>query len=108
GGEGIHLAVSDLQFILDQIRIAEANADGASILSLIPNVRAPLGLRTVDGSYNNLVQLNGTDQSEFGAADNTFPRVVPPSFLNEQDETPIFGVSNTNYNSAQSVVDSDP
>jgi Ca2+-binding RTX toxin-like protein len=108
GGEGIHLAVSDLQFILDQIKVAEANAHGASILSLIPNVRSPLGLRTVDGSFNNLVQLNGIDQSEFGAADNVFPRVVPPSFLNENDETPFFGVSNTNYASAKSVVDSDP
>ncbi|MCS4095543.1 peroxidase family protein [Rhizobium sp. BK176] len=115
GGAGIHMAVSDLQFILDQIKIAEAHAHGASLLSLIPNVRSPLGLRAVDGSNNNLVHLNGIDQSEFGAADNTFPRVVPPNFLDEQDESPFSlgpggppPVTNTNYNSSISVVDSDP
>ncbi|WP_114714726.1 peroxidase family protein, partial [Rhizobium grahamii] len=115
GGAGIHMAVSDLQFILDQIKIAEAHASGASLLSLIPNVRSPLGLRAVDGSDNNLVHLNGIDQSEFGAADNTFPRVVPPNFLDEQDESPFSlgpggppPVTNTNYNSSISVVDSDP
>ena len=29
------------------------------ILSLLPNVRAPLGLRTVDGSFNNLLNFGG-------------------------------------------------
>jgi Ca2+-binding RTX toxin-like protein len=80
GGTGIRLARSDLDFILDQIRIAEAHAAGDSILSHIPNVRAPLGLRTVDGSFNNLVDLNGVNNAEFGAADNVFPRITGPEF----------------------------
>lgn len=68
---------SDLEFILKQIFIAEAHADGASLSDLLPNSQVPFGLRTVDGSYNNLV----AGQSEFGAADNAFPRLLDPSFL---------------------------
>ena len=67
---------SDLQFILDQIEIAEANAAGTPLIDLLANVTLPFGLRTVDGSQNNLVP----SQSEFGAADNTFPRLGDPSF----------------------------
>ncbi len=68
---------SDLEFILKQIFIAEANADGASLIDLLPNTQVPFGLRTVDGSFNNLV----TGQSDFGAADGAFPRLLDPSFL---------------------------
>lgn len=80
GGEGLHMVRSDLNFILDQIKIAEADAAGQDILSLIPNIRAPLGLRAVDGSNNNLMNLNGINNTEFGAADNVFPRVSDPVF----------------------------
>ena len=80
GGEGIYLAASDLKFILDQIKVAEIHAAGEDLLSLVPNVRAPVGLRTVDGSFNNLVNFGGHDQTEFGAADNLFPRVTTPIF----------------------------
>src|SRR5215467_5275222 len=67
---------SDLLFILDQIEIAEQNAAGASLLDLLANVSLPFGLRTVDGSLNNIVPT----QSQFGAADNTFPRLADPLF----------------------------
>ncbi|CAI8893376.1 serralysin [Pseudomonas jessenii] len=80
GGAGLHMVRSDLNFILDQIKIAEADAAGQDILSLIPNIRAPLGLRTVDGSNNNLMNLNGINNTEFGAADNVFPRLTDPVF----------------------------
>ncbi|WP_433740236.1 peroxidase family protein [Pseudomonas putida] len=80
GGEGLHMVRSDLNFILDQIKIAEADAAGQDILSLIPNIRAPLGLRAVDGSNNNLMNLNGNNHTEYGAADNTFPRLSDPVF----------------------------
>ena len=46
---------SDLDFILQQILIAEQNAAGVSMLDLLPNVQVPWGLRTVTGSLNNLV-----------------------------------------------------
>ena len=67
---------SDLDFILQQILIAEQNAAGMSMLDLLPNVQVPFGLRTVTGVNNNLV-LN---QDQFGAANNTFPRLLPPVF----------------------------
>jgi hypothetical protein len=74
---------SDLQFILDQIEIAEANAAGTPLIDLFANVTLPFGLRTVDGSLNNLVP----QQSEFGAADNTFPRLSDPNFIQAQPVT---------------------
>ncbi|MFJ4445545.1 peroxidase family protein [Pseudomonas sp. NPDC089422] len=80
GGEGLHMVRSDLNFILAQIKIAEADASGQDILSLIPNIRAPLGLRAVDGSNNNLMNLNGNNHTEYGAADNVFPRLSDPVF----------------------------
>src|SRR5262252_2563681 len=46
---------SDLEFILTQIEIAERNAAGESLLDLLANVTLPFGLRTVDGSLNNIV-----------------------------------------------------
>ena len=67
---------SDLEFILQQIMIAEQHAAGADLLSLLPNSLVPFGLRTVDGSFNNLVE----GQSEFGSADNLFPRLTDPFF----------------------------
>ena len=73
---------SDLDFILSQIEIAESNAAGISLLDLLPNIQVPFGLRTVDGSYNNLVfNANaGIDQHLFGAADTVFPRMLTPKF----------------------------
>ena len=72
---------SDLEFILEQIRIAEAHAAGTPLQQLIANPTLSLGLRTVDGSYNNLVQ----GQSEFGAADTLFPRMTTPEFRDAED-----------------------
>ena len=69
---------SDLDFILQQILMAEENAAGTPMIELLPNVQVPWGLRTVDGSFNNLV-LNaalGIDQTQFGAADTIFPRLT--------------------------------
>jgi len=72
---------SDLDFILQQILIAEGHATGADLTTLVPNSFVPFGLRTVDGSFNNLVQ----GQSGFGAADELFPRMTTPFFRNDQD-----------------------
>ncbi|RYG85715.1 MAG: hypothetical protein EON59_11625, partial [Alphaproteobacteria bacterium] len=67
---------SDLDFILQQIKIAEAHAGGASLTSLIPAPTLPFGLRTVDGTYNNLV----TGQSDYGSGGNPFPSMVDPVY----------------------------
>ena len=95
--EGVHLITSDLQFILDQIKIAERHAAGEDILDIIANSRLPFGLRTVDGSLNNLVQ----GQTEFGAADNAFPRLLDP-FFRDAD----FNTSYTQDNGT--VIDAEP
>jgi hypothetical protein len=76
----IKLNGADLRFILDQILIAEQNAAGTPLRSLLPNSQVPFGLRTVDGSFNNLV----FSQSQFGAADNLFPRLLDPYFRTAQ------------------------
>ncbi|UUZ67011.1 hypothetical protein LP416_18650 [Polaromonas sp. P2-4] len=67
---------SDLEFILQQILIAERQAAGEDILSTIPNALVPFGLRTVDGSFNHVVE----GQSQLGAADTLFPRLTDPVF----------------------------
>ena len=90
-GQGFNLNPSDLGFILKQIKIAERHAatataanpcgtllgDGPDQLpSGVQGENLPWGLRTVDGSCNNVV----AGQGEFGASDNRFPRLVPASF----------------------------
>ncbi|MDH4566536.1 heme peroxidase, partial [Pseudomonas sp. BN414] len=104
---GVHLIRGDLQFILDQIKIAERHAAGENLLDILPNTRGAYGLRTVDGSLNNLVP----GQEDFGAADQPFPNLLDQFFRNENDEVPFAGVDNTNYATSGpggSVVDSDP
>jgi hypothetical protein len=86
-GAGFTITPSDLAFILKQIKIAERHAatytadnpcgtlvgDGPN---QIPSPLVSYGLRTVDGSCNNLI----ADQEHFGAADQLFPRLTTPEF----------------------------
>ena len=110
--EGVHFIRSDLEFILDQIVIAERHAAGEDLLSLVGNERLPYGLRTVDGTFNNLV----SGQSEFGASDNNFPLLLDQVFRNDLDgdtfdtngPAPGGVISNTNYATTTNVVDADP
>ena len=89
-GQGFALNASDLRFIFHQIEIAEHHAatattdnrcgtlvgDGPDQLPNVGNGKElPFGLRTVDGSCNNVFPLPGRDQ--WGAADTVFPRLVP-------------------------------
>ncbi|MCR6636864.1 peroxidase family protein [Devosia sp.] len=67
---------SDLDFILAQIKIAEAHASGTPLTSLIAAPTLPFGLRTVDGTYNNLLP----GQSNYGAAGQEFPATVDPVY----------------------------
>ena len=72
---------SDLEFILAQILIAERHAAGEEFVSLLPNTEVPFGLRTIDGSFNNLVP----GQGDFGTADSIFPRLTDPVFRNGEN-----------------------
>lgn len=70
---------SDLEFILAQIKIAEAHAAGTPLFGpggLVPAYNISWGLRTVDGSYNNLMP----GRTEWGAADNEFPELLNPVY----------------------------
>ena len=111
--------LGDLQHILDQIIIAERHAAGENLVDIIGADAAllPLGLRTVDGSFNNLLP----GQSRVGAADELFPRLLTPEYRNEMDgDTMPLGppgsgaptITNTNYDptilGSHSVADADP
>ena len=85
-GQGFTVSPSDLAYILKQIKISEAHAATLSpehpcdtLIGTGPNqIASPLvsmGLRTVDGSCNNLVP----GQETFGAADQLFPRLTSKS-----------------------------
>ncbi|QQR40398.1 peroxidase family protein [Devosia rhizoryzae] len=84
---------SDLDFILEQIKIAEKHAayvanpndpnaaplygvGQAGQVGSVPAYTLSLGLRTVDGSYNNLLP----GQEKWGAADLPFPELLNPQY----------------------------
>jgi Ca2+-binding RTX toxin-like protein len=118
---------ADLEFILKQIKIAEATSIGytsapkttVQAIQEVYGVSAadaallPYGLRTVDGSDNSLL----AGQSEYGAADNLFPRLTDPVFRDDADgdEMPLGPpgsgaptITNTDYGTPGSVADADP
>jgi len=66
----------DLQFILDQILIAEAHNTGDDLLTLLGSPLLPYGLRTVDGSYNNLTP----GQEQYATADRPMPTRLTQTF----------------------------
>ena len=86
-GQGFSVTATDLSFILKQIRVAERHTRTltteepcATLIGTAANqIPSPLvsqGLRTVDGSCNNLQP----GQETFGAADQLFPRIASASF----------------------------
>src|SRR5256885_3489587 len=98
-GNGFPIDVEDLRFIFHAIEVAQANSAGGALLGTGPNQvnlntpisaacangaacpadpQLPVGLRTVDGSFNNIVPI--PDQHLFGAADLLFPRLTTPVF----------------------------
>lgn len=117
----------DLAYMLRQIKIAEAsslayNPVPKTILQAIMDeygvtaanaAQLPAGLRTVDGTFNNLIP----GQSTYGAADTLFPRLTTPVFVNDADgDTMPLGppgsgapiITNNNYGLPGSVADADP
>ena len=102
-----YLNANDLDFILKQIQISEAHADatvtGNTSYTLlcatptdrsgkcVPNAKLPFGVRTVDGSYNNLLQ----GRSQWGAADRPFPTQLQPFYRQAEAKptTPEFALA---------------
>ena len=89
GGAGVAEAVEpngdDIDFILAQIKRAEAHAAGGQLVgpgaNQIPSALLPYGLRTVDGTYNNIV----AGREHFGSADRLMPRLLTPFFRPAED-----------------------
>ena len=87
-GQGFVITADDLRFIYDQILVAQDHAAGGALLGPGPNQvhdpQLPRGLRTVDGTFNNLVPAqvdrNGEPSRFFGASDRFFPRLLTPVF----------------------------
>ena len=87
----VQLTKHDLNFILAQIKIAEAHAAGGDLAALVAGYNGndgfaqahllPYGLRTVDGSYNNLLP----GREKWGAADQSFPGIFTPEYMNDAD-----------------------
>jgi Ca2+-binding RTX toxin-like protein len=95
-GQGFNVTVRDLEFIMEQIKIAEAhaasrtNVDPCSTLigpgpDQIPeggnSHEFPFGLRTISGECNNLL----AGQEQWGAADQVFPRITPANIVPPYD-----------------------
>ena len=89
---------SDLEFILAQIKIAEAHSAGQPLFGptgLVPAYTLSYGLRTVDGTYNNLLP----GQETWGSSDRQFPELLDPVFR-PAEPSPFPGPPGppTNYN----------
>lgn len=112
----VNIVKHDLEFILKQIKIAERHAAGEDLYKLVeeaggvdPNSPAspqahllPYGLRTVDGSYNNLLP----GRQEWGAADYEFKYLTEPTFRQGSGTFPY--ASNNDYGSPGDVADAEP
>ncbi len=117
-GQGFTITPSDLAYILKQIKIAEAHVANTTsetgpcgaLIGTGPNqLPSPLlsfGLRTVDGSCNNLVAGRG----KIGASDEVFPRLTTPVFRPAQGAPPGFPAQATStYDSTSGFVyDTEP
>ena len=118
-GAGFTVTAGDLSFILKQIKIAERHSatltasDPCGTLvgpnaNQIPDRLSSYGLRTVDGSCNNLFP----DRGKFAAADQPFPRYTQPKFRDAEPITaslPVGAPGPTSYAQKKgNVVDSQP
>jgi Ca2+-binding RTX toxin-like protein len=94
-GNGFVVTPGDLAFILKQIKIAEhhaatetpANPCGTLLgpgPDQIPDAITSYGLRTVDGSCNNLLP----GREKFAAADVPFPRLAPNPVFRQAEGVP--------------------
>ncbi|TCR61772.1 peroxidase family protein [Bosea sp. BK604] len=106
------LNTHDLQFILKQIKIAEAHTDGTPLTELVDNPLVPYGLRTVDGSWNNLTP----GREWVGSSDQIMPRLLDPVFHDAETApaglhgpTSPAGTTQTSYEQTSgNVYDSQP
>src|SRR3954451_8990544 len=117
-GQGFTVTPSDLAFILKQIKIAEAHVANTTSATgpcgalvgkgpnQIPDALTSYGLRTVDGSCNNLIP----GRESYGATDQLFPRLTTPTFADAGTVPAGFGpAGSTSYKQKSgNVFDSKP
>src|SRR4051795_10369047 len=116
-GQGFTVTAGDLAFILKQIKISEhhastytpANPCGTLVGSApdqIPDRLSSFGLRTVDGSCNNLFPGRET----FAAADQQFPRLSKRTFVDPEPapDFPVPSAPNGYTSKKGSVIDAKP
>jgi hypothetical protein len=111
-GAGFTITPGDLSFILKQIKIAEAHAASLTPTNpcgtlvgpganQIPDRLTAYGLRTVDGSCNNLFPGRET----FAAADVPFPRLTTPVFRDAEPAPAGFPVqASSSYKQKKGLV----
>ncbi|WP_194726840.1 hypothetical protein [Noviherbaspirillum malthae] len=68
------LVKHDLEFMLMRNATAERHVVGEHLATIGSNLRLPYGLRTVDGTYNNIVG----GRERYGGADQVMPRLLVP------------------------------
>ncbi|MBB4004415.1 peroxidase family protein [Aurantimonas endophytica] len=83
----------------------------SSAVLAIPDPHVPYGLRTVDGTYNNIVPGRET----WGAADQSMPRLLDPKYTTGSGEVDLNGPTNPggevvggNYADPGNIVDTAP
>src|SRR3954447_23248883 len=121
-GNGFVVTPGDLAFILKQIKIAERHSttldpthpcstlvnqpgDGIPDAEQVPDILTSYGLRTVDGSCNN---LKDATTANFAASDQVFPRLTTPVWRTAEAAPPGFPPSTPTYQGTGNVVDSQP
>src|SRR3954469_20311716 len=105
-GQGFTVTASDLAFILKQIKIAETHVANTTSATgpcgalvgkgpnQVPDALTSYGLRTVDGSCNNLIP----GRESYGATEQLFPRLTTPTFADAGTVPAGFGpAGSTSY-----------
>src|SRR6201991_1177516 len=123
-GQGFTVTASDLAYILKQIKIAEAHVANTTsetgpcgaLVGDGPNqLASPLlsmGLRTLDGSCNNLI----AGQENYGSSNQIFPRLGGKNFKAAENApaglfgpgSPSFPTTYADKSASNTVVDSQP
>ncbi len=107
----VQLNKNDLDFILRQIKIAEAHVAAidagtdprVALEQLVSSPLLPYGLRTVDGSFNNFQP----GMTHFGAADQPMVRLLDAQFASAE-ANPRSGAPTSYASTSGSVYDSQP
>jgi Ca2+-binding RTX toxin-like protein len=107
----VQLNKNDLDFILRQIKIAEAHVAAidagtdprVALEQLVSSPLLPYGLRTVDGSFNNFQP----GMTHFGSADQPMVRLLDAQFA-AAETNPRTGAPTSYASTSGSVYDSQP